>query len=151
MPNGPDHAVVVFFRPGDDRGHPPIVNEQGHYLGTSVAGAYFSVIVPPGDHTFVSCTTTPGVLRVRLLAGKRYNVLVTSSEVFRISKSALWPIRPGTDPFSQLDRWYTEQKHIVTDDTEAEKELGDSLAECARDGLKDSGATLDMLRPEDGQ
>lgn len=69
-----NHAVVNFYRPNSLRkGSFDIWNQEG-YIGSTMAGMYFSVKLKPGRHTFIARSRRYVVLEAELEANKEYAV-----------------------------------------------------------------------------
>ncbi len=150
LPLERDAAVLVFVRPSGAAplAMPAIVDERGRYLGTTVAASYFAATLPPGDHTFALCTTDGAVLRAHLAPGKRYFVEVTVSQLFTTT-GRLAPIRPRSEHWGDLTRWYVEKKHLVADEAAGQADLGERAVSCARAGSGDDPPGT--IGPDDGE
>jgi hypothetical protein len=66
-------ATVYIVRPGISAFAIPFkVNCDNNYIGTNMANNYISVVVNPGEHTFVSSAENDSELNLNLEAGKTY-------------------------------------------------------------------------------
>jgi hypothetical protein len=157
----PNAALVVFVRPsGYARGEvTTILEDQGAFLGDSVAETHFAVAVAPGPHLFFSWGENTAPLIANLLPGRVYYVEVSPRPGFFSSRVQLLAITPRSPNWKELGTWLSESSQLIPDTAAGQAYLNgrrEAVAERIRRARERAGE-LDAeeraartLQPEDG-
>jgi len=157
----PNAALVVFVRPSSyaSRDLATILDEQGAFLGDSVAETQFAVACPPGQHLFLAWSQNTAPLSANLLPGRVYYVEVSPRPGFFSSRVQLLAITPRSNNWNQLGTWLSESTQLVPDMAAGQAYLngrGDAVRERirrARERMSELDAeerAARTLQPEDG-
>jgi hypothetical protein len=113
----PNAALVVFLRPSSyaSRTVTTILDDQGVFLGDSVAETQFAVAIPPGPHLFLAWGENTAPLIADLLPGRVYYVEVSPGWGFFSPRVQLLAITPKTENWKELGSWLTECSQLVPD------------------------------------
>jgi hypothetical protein len=113
----PDSAVIVFVRPSSlgFAIKTTILDEQGHFLGDSMAKSHFAVTVPPGRHMFIAWAENTGVLVADVAAGKVYFVEVAPRMGWWSARMHLFAISPRSESWAERESWMTETREFASD------------------------------------
>ena len=111
----PNAALVVFVRPSGYGASvvTTIVDEQGAFLGDSVAETQFAVAVPAGPHLFLAWAENTAPLLADLLPGRVYYVEVSPRLGFFSPRVQLLAITPRTENWQDLRTWLTDSTQLV--------------------------------------
>jgi hypothetical protein len=157
----PDAAVVVFVRPSHygQSIATTILDDRGAFMGDSIAGTEFSVLLPPGPHLFLSWAENTAPLTATLLPGRVYYVEVSPRMGFWSTRVQLIAVTPRSENWTEIKTWMSESTQLVPDVAAGQAYLngrGEDVAERirrARERLTklDGDALAERtLRPEDG-
>lgn len=112
----PDKATVVFSRPSIfGFGLLPVVlDAKGAFLTEVVASSFSTIVLDPGDYTFLACHEHVGALRAKLGSGKVYRVNVSID--FAVNMNDPWghprmtPVKAGSTEWQKSlpDRQFVE-------------------------------------------
>jgi hypothetical protein len=129
----PDVATLVFVRSTSDLSGfwPAIVDENGAFLGVSLASSLFTATVRPGHHIFAACGADGAALRAYLEPGRRYAIEVIATGTVFSKDLDLIPIRPATEVWTKGAEWRS-LKRIVADERRGQEDLGDEAGECVQ-------------------
>jgi hypothetical protein len=100
-------ATVVFLRPSNF-GYattPTILDQQGGFVGQSVASSQFAATVPAGKHMFVVWAENTGALQADLAPGKTYYVHVSLKMGALSARAHLLALKPASSDWGKLDDW----------------------------------------------
>jgi len=113
----PNAALVVFLRPSSyaSRTVTTILDDQGVFLGDSVAETQFAVAIPPGPHLFLAWGENTAPLLADLLPGRIYYVEVSPRWGFFSPRVQLLAVTPQSDNWKELGTWLTECSQLVPD------------------------------------
>ncbi len=103
-PPGAGEAKVVVYRDSyRNEAKPYAFFDDEELLGFAQAGAWFEVLVRPGEHFFYLHGVSSHGVRATLAGGKTYTLRVDSvPEPFRL-QLRLTPIVPGLEEFDRID------------------------------------------------
>jgi hypothetical protein len=157
----PNAALVVFVRPSGYASGvaTTILDDQGAFLGDSIAGSQFAVLVPPGPHLFLAWAENTAPLVATVLAGRVYYVEVAPKLGFWTPRVHLLAINPRTDSWRELSLWMSQSNQLIPDITAGQAYLNERQADVAerirrareRIGELDPEELAERtLRPEDG-
>jgi hypothetical protein len=157
----PNAAVVVFVRHSHYGASvaTTILDDRGMFMGDSIGGTEFAVVLPPGPHLFLSWAENTAPLSATLLPGRVYYVEVAPRFGFWSPRVQLFAITPRSDKWPDLRTWIGESTQLVPDSPAGQGYLNarrDDVAERirrARERLVElDKAELDerTLNPEDG-
>jgi hypothetical protein len=157
----PNASVVVFVRHSHYGASvaTTILDDRGMFMGDSIAGTEFAVVVPPGPHLFLSWAENTAPLSATLLPGRVYYVEVAPRLGFWSPRVQLFAITPRSDNWQNLRTWIGESTQLVPDSPAGQGYLNarrDDVAERirrARERLSELDKDeLDArtLYPEDG-
>jgi hypothetical protein len=104
-PPGKDEAKVVVFRDSSrNKSKPYAFFDDQELLGFAQVGAWFEVLLRPGNHFFYLHGVTMNGVRADLAPGKTYYLRVDSvPKLFRL-QLRLTPITPEQEEFEHLDQ-----------------------------------------------
>lgn len=157
----PNAALVVFVRPSSYGSGTviTILNDQGAFLGDSVAETQFAVLVAPGRHLFLAWAENTAPLLCDLLPGRVYYVEVSPRMGFFSPRVQLLAITPRSDNWRELGSWLAESTQLIPNMSAGQAYLSErhdavqkrirSAREHASD-LDDEERDARTLRPEDG-
>ena len=104
-PPGKDEAKIVVFRDSyRNRTKPYAFFDEQEMLGFAQAGAWFEVLLRPGDHFFYLHGVSMNGVRATLAAGKTYYLRVDSVPKLFLLQLRITPITPDHEDFEHLDR-----------------------------------------------
>jgi hypothetical protein len=104
-PPGKDEAKVVVFRESyRNRTKPYAFFDEQELLGFAQAGAWFEVLVRPGNHFFFLHGVSVNGVRANLAAGKTYYLRVDSVPKLLLLQLRLTPITPDQEDYDRLDQ-----------------------------------------------
>ena len=157
----PNAALVVFVRPSGYASGvaTTLLDDQGAFLGDSIAGSQFAVVLPPGPHLFLAWAENTAPLAATLLPGRVYYVEVAPTLGFWSPRVHLLPITPRSDSWHELATWMSQTTQLVpniaagqaylngrqADVTERIRRARERIGELDPDELAER-----TLRPEDG-
>jgi len=106
-----EHALVSIFRTKQsDKLHMGIWSED-RYLGTLSANQGIDVLVPAGEHFFLSGYVGTSLMQAQVEAGKRYYVRLAIGKM--ILRVRLTPV--GPDKSKDLDKWLSKVDWVEVD------------------------------------
>ncbi len=109
-----ERAHVVFLRPARDNylTNFAILDENGVWIGDSVAESYFEADVAPGRHTFIGWSRGTAPLEATLLAGRVYSVKVTSRLRAGLPTATLSAMSARRDDVAALHTTLAGMRHL---------------------------------------
>jgi hypothetical protein len=112
-----DQALVVFVRPSQMAWAvgANILDEQGRFLGDSLAGSYFAVAMPPGAHMFTVWAENTDGLSAELAPGRVYYVEVAPTMGAFSAQMHLFAIKPGRPSWDHLSEWMARAQEYTSD------------------------------------
>ncbi|HEY4106463.1 MAG TPA: hypothetical protein VGM44_21330 [Polyangiaceae bacterium] len=157
----PNAAVVVFLRPSHygEGVLTTILDDRGAFMGDSIGGTEFSVILPPGPHVFLSWAENTAPLQATLLPGRVYYVEVSPRMGFWSTRVQLLAITPRSESWKEVDEWMRECSQLVPDAAAGQAYLNGRAAGVAErirrarerlGGLEADERNERTLNPEDG-
>lgn len=157
----PNAALVVFVRPSGYASSvaTTILDDQGAFLGDSIAGSQFAVLVPPGPHLFLAWAENTAPLVATVLPGRVYYVEVAPKLGFWTPRVHLLAINPRTDSWRELSLWMSQSNQLIPDVAAGQAYLNERQADVAErirrarerlGELDPEELTERTLRPEDG-
>lgn len=157
----PNGALVVFVRPSGYASGvvTTILDDQGAFLGDSVAETQFAVVVAPGHHLFLAWAENTAPLLADLLPGRVYYVEVSPRMGFFSPRVQLLSITPRSDNWKQLGSWLSESTQLVPDMAAGQAHLSERHAAVRKrihsarehaNKLDDEERSARTLQPEDG-
>jgi hypothetical protein len=156
-----DQAVVVFVRPSGFAFllGANILDENGRFLGDSMAESYFAVRLKPGRHMFTVWAENTDAITADLAPGRIYYVEVAPTMGAWSAQMHLRAIKPGLPSWPRLSEWMGASKRLVADLAAGQENLDRRASDVAerlrraREHLAEyHGQELvqHSLRPEDG-
>lgn len=110
-PPGKDEAKIVVFRDSvRNRTKAYAFFDEQELLGFCQAGAWFEVLLRPGEHFFYLHGVSMNGVRATLAAGKTYYLRVDSVPKLFLLQLRLTPITPDQEEFENLDRILADLK-----------------------------------------
>lgn len=109
-------ALVVFIRPGAYAGNCRfrLVDQNGNFVGASLARTHFSVQLPPGEHMIFALAENVAPLHLTVEAGRTYYVRVQAVMGGFAAHARLLPLTPRSAEWSQRDLWINETSGLDT-------------------------------------
>jgi hypothetical protein len=113
----PNAAVVVFVRPSHygQSVATTILDDNGAFMGDSIAGTEFAVTLAPGPHLFLSWAENTAPLTASLLPGRVYYVEVSPRMGFWSTRVQLIAVTPRSENWAELKTWISESTQLVPD------------------------------------
>jgi hypothetical protein len=110
-----ENALVVFVRPSRLAGGvgANILDEEGRFLGDSLAGSHFAVAMKPGPHMFVVWAENTDMLTADLAPGRVYYVEVAPSMGAFSAQMHLYAIKPGRKSWDRLSEWMAKSEEFT--------------------------------------
>jgi hypothetical protein len=135
----PDRALVVFVRPSwlGSALSLSIVDEQGHFVGDSLAESHFAVTTAPGRHHFILWSGNTDVVEADLLPGRTYYVYVDLT----LGNDHMYAVSPRDAHWSEVAGWMAKTRRLQSNFTDGERYLEgrrDDVSERVRRGLEHS-------------
>lgn len=157
----PGQAMVIFVRPsGFASGIKVMVlNQQGQFIGESLAKTHFGVALPPGRHVFISWAENTAALVADLAPDRVYHIEVAPKMGAWAARCHLLAITPRSSSWGQVGGWVNETQRTEPDLPVVQAYLAQRAAdvqERVRRGLEaltkyDPAELAERtLRPEDG-
>jgi hypothetical protein len=132
---------------------------NGRFLGDAQVGGRFAVVLPPGEHLFVTWSESAEGLRANLLPGRTYYVEVSPRMGVWTARVDLLAVAPRLESWKNLQDWLAETELLEPDVAKGQAELASDPAD-VQENLKlakQHMAELDKeqlmertLLPEDG-
>jgi hypothetical protein len=112
-----DQALVVFVRPSKFAFAvgANLLDENGRFLGDSLAESYFAVTLKPGHHEFTVWAENTDVIAADLAPGKVYFVEVQPTMGAFSAQMHLRAIKPGLSNWEKRDEWLAKSKQYLSD------------------------------------
>jgi hypothetical protein len=112
-----DQALVVFIRPSGLAGGvgANILDEQGRFLGDSLASTWFAVPMTPGRHLFVVWAENTDALSAELAPGRIYYIEVAPSMGAFSAQMHLYAIKAGRKSWDKLQDWMGRSQEFIPD------------------------------------
>jgi hypothetical protein len=127
----PGKARIVFVRPSGF-GYAvtfTVVDEKGNFVGQVPAKGHVLHSVAPGRHRFLVWAENTAVVDCEVAAGRTYYVEVASKMGMWAARGHLLPVKPGSEPWDELDEWMADTTQWSVDpklaaDWKADKSSG---------------------------
>jgi hypothetical protein len=150
----PAAATVVFVRPsGYGKALKTVIlDEHGRFLGESWGKTYFSVKVPPGEHTFISWTEGTPALRAKLEPGKTYYVQQSITMGVWSGRVRLFAMGPQREDWPKLTEWLADSTMLIPNEAAGQEFLrqkADRVQEVVAKGLANYAGYEDEARKGD--
>jgi hypothetical protein len=137
-----------------------IIDQDGRFLGESVATSQFVAELRPGDYLIIAKGENTALLRARVVAGKVYCVRVVASMGAWRARVNLEPIKGGTGAWAEAQRDMTQTHRLASlgragqAEIDAERsEIEERIASAKEDwaALSSSEQIDRTLGPDDGE
>jgi hypothetical protein len=147
---GDGQALVVFVRPSAYAfaigGN--ILDENGKFLGDSLAQSYFAVPMAPGHHLFTVWAENTDAISADLAAGRVYYVEVAPTMGAFSAQIHLRAIKPGQPSWPQLSGWMAKSRPLISDVALGQSRL-DARANDVAERLRRAGEHIARYRGEE--
>ncbi len=150
-PASADLAQIVFIRPsGFAKGVTiTIIDSQGHFIGEATPEGHFAVLVPPGEHTFISWGEGTHSLKANVAAGKTYYVEVSPSMGMWQARFHLKAIKPSTKNWGELGAWLKNTMPHEVLQTQGQAQTVDSRRADADEAIQKGVQRFTEYTPEE--
>jgi hypothetical protein len=120
-----DMATVVFIRPSSYAKSikTTILDGRGTFLGDSLPESHFAVVLPPGQHVFISWAENTAALQATLAPGRVYYVEVAPKLGVLSARVHLLALSPRAENWDKVGEWLKETKQFVPDSAGGQRSL----------------------------